>query len=243
MQKITLFIIIYLLIGLNTFAQEIVTDRPDQTESSSTVPLKSLQIESGLMIENMNRSADRAYFIPTTLFRYGLSKNFELRLGEQLVNYSDQTALSDLELGFKVQILRKEDIDTEIAFLSHVIVPTGADWISSSSIGSVSKLALSQTFTDALGIGANFGYSNFGEGSGDLTYSAVFGIGITEQLGSYYELYGELADMNDWISNFDAGLTYLLQPNLQFDFSFGLGLNQTMNYMALGVSWNIGGYK
>nr|WP_321452957.1 transporter [uncultured Carboxylicivirga sp.] len=241
MQKISLLIIIFLLIGLNTFAQEIVTDRPDQTESSSTVPLKSLQIETGLMIENMNRSADRAYFIPTTLFRYGLSKNFELRLGEQLVNYSNQTALSDLEIGFKVQILRREDINTEIAFLSHLTLPTGADWISGNSVGSVSKFAISQTFTDALGIGANFGYSNFGEGSGDLTYSAALGVGITEKLGSYYEIYGELADMNDWFSSFDAGLTYLLQPNLQFDLSFGLGLNQTMNYMALGVSWNIAG--
>ncbi|MCU4164700.1 transporter [Carboxylicivirga caseinilyticus] len=239
MKKILLLLISCLFAGFQVFSQHIITDRPDQTESSSTIPIRSFQIESGLMVENLNRSSDRAYFIPTTLFRYGLSRIFELRLGEQLVNYSGKTALSDLELGFKVQILRKDAIDTEIAFLSHVLIPTGTEWISSNSVGSVSKLAISQPLSDALGVGTNLGYANCGEGNGDFLYSAVLSVGLTEKLGSYYEVYGEYTNMNQWISNFDAGLTYLLKSNFQLDLSFGLGLNQTMNYLALGFSWNI----
>jgi hypothetical protein len=36
-------------------AQELVTDRPDQTESAVTVPLNSLQIETGFVYESLKR--------------------------------------------------------------------------------------------------------------------------------------------------------------------------------------------
>ena len=51
-------------------AQEIVTDRPDQTESSTTIPNKSFQIEMGFGSGNYN--SERLSLLPTTLFRYGL---------------------------------------------------------------------------------------------------------------------------------------------------------------------------
>ena len=39
------------------------------------------------------------------------------------------------------------------------------------------------------------------------------------------------------ISNFDSGFTYLVKDNLQIDLSFGLGINNKMNFQAIGVSW------
>ena len=50
MSRITFFIAMFLL-NTAIMAQTIVTDRPDQTESSSTVPLGSLQIEGGFLHE------------------------------------------------------------------------------------------------------------------------------------------------------------------------------------------------
>jgi len=62
---------------------DLITDRPDQTESSSTVPKNSLQIETGVIYENF--SNDNTEFqnlgLGTTLLRYGVWGNFELRLG------------------------------------------------------------------------------------------------------------------------------------------------------------------
>jgi hypothetical protein len=61
---------------------DLVTDRPDQTESSVTVPHKSLQIETGFVFERFihdDYTFDN-YGIASTLFRYGLLKNMELRL-------------------------------------------------------------------------------------------------------------------------------------------------------------------
>ena len=64
-------------------ASEIVTDRPDATESSSTVPKNTLQIETGIIFESFKDQAVNLnnWALGTTLLRYGVWDNFELRLG------------------------------------------------------------------------------------------------------------------------------------------------------------------
>jgi hypothetical protein len=42
------------------------------------------------------------------------------------------------------------------------------------------------------------------------------------------------------MANLDAGITYLVNPNLQLDFSFGTGINHTMNFISAGISWRTG---
>lgn len=228
-------------------SSKIVTDRPDQTESSTTIPLKSFQIECGVLSGNynFNNSSEKLFLIPTTLLRYGLTKNIELRLVEQLISIkNEQTSeenfgLSDLELGAKIQILKNPDINTEIAFISHLVLPTGAVSITNDHAGTINKLAISHGLTDFLDLGYNIGYNYFGHEKGYATYSLALGLGLTKQIGAYIETYGEVAEFTDWISNFDSGITYLVTENVQLDFSFGIGLNQKMNYFSVGFSWNI----
>ncbi len=243
---------IILLLGgfaVNLTAQSIITDRPDQTESSSTVPHKSFQIEAGILFGDLNNEAQRLYLLPTTLFRYGLTRGIELRLGENLVNYKSESTsetrfgFSDLEFGAKFQILKREEKNTEIAFLSHAVFPTGSDGLSIDGYGTINKLALSHELNSFLGLGYNVGYDYFGNSWGAFTYSIALGAGFNEKLGAYLEFYGLSSDLTGFLVNFDSGLTYLIQENLQIDFSFALGLNHRMNYFAVGVSWNIGGKK
>jgi hypothetical protein len=228
-------------------AQEIVTDRPDQTESSTSIPIKSFQFESGVLLGNYNlaNSLEQLLLIPTTLFRYGLTKSIELRLVEQLVHIKnkqsseDNFGLSDLELGVKIQILKNPAINSEIAFISHLVLPTGAIGVTNEHLGTVNKLAVSHGITEFIDMGYNVGYSYFGNEKDYLTYSAAIGLGITKRIGAYFETYGEVVEFSDWISNFDSGITYMLKYNIQFDFSFGIGLNQKMNYFSIGYSMNI----
>jgi hypothetical protein len=223
-------------------AQEIVTDRPDQTESSTTIPHKSFQIEMGFGSENFD---NRLYFLPTTLLRYGLTKNIELRFGEQLAGYENMMTsefdfgLTDIEFGVKLQVFKRETINTEIAFLSHIIYPSGSAELTNSSFGTINKLAISHVLNRFLDFGYNLGYNYLGRSNGDLTYSAVIGIGLSQKLGMYFETFGEYSDFKELTSNIDSGLTYLIQDNFQLDFSMGIGLNQKMNYYSLGFSWNI----
>ena len=147
--------------------------------------------------------------------------------------------IRDLEVGTKIKLLKKENLKTEIAFLSHLIIPTGTKHISIDKYGTSNKLSISHEITENFGIGYNLGYNYFCEGNGDLTYSFAFGIGINEKVGIYIEPYGEMANLDEFISNFDTGFTYLVNENLQLDFSFGAGINQSMNYMSIGCSWLI----
>ena len=53
----------------------------------------------------------------------------------------------------------------------------------------------------------------------------------------YVEIFGEEGN-NLSQSNFDSGITYLIKNNLQLDLSFGEGLNNSLSYFSVGLSWN-----
>ena len=246
-----LLLLVLLLLSSVNYGQELITDRPDQTESSSTIPKRSLQIESGLLIgfaEGENISL-REILAPTTLFRYGVTNGFEIRVVNQLISIKNKntsesfTGIGDLEVGAKVQLFKKEGVNAEVAFLTHVVLPTGTDEVSIGNYGTINKLSISHVITDNIGIGYNVGYNYFGIDNGFFTYSLVFGIGITEKAAFYLETYGNVGILDKYLSNFDAGFTYLLKQNFQLDFSFGTGINYTMNYISAGFSWNIGMLK
>lgn len=246
-NKRSILFLVLITIGKLSFAQTIITDRPDQTESSSTVDKGSLQLESGVLLGFTEEKSikQRQILAPSTLFRLGITKSIELRVLNQFESLKNQkegndvNGISDIEIGTKVQILRKENINTEIAFLSHLIIPTGSKDLTNDEYGTINKLSISHQLNDNIGIGYNVGYNYFGEGKGDLTYSIALGFGITERASIYVEPYGDLAEFEDHVSNFDAGITYLLKDNFQLDFSFGTGVNYNMNYISLGFSWNI----
>lgn len=244
--KTTILLLLILSIG-RLSAQTIITDRPDQTESSSTIEKGSIQIESGVLIGFTDEDSEtqRQLLAPSTLFRIGITKGIELRVLNQFESVKLQKStkeingVSDLEIGTKIQFLRNEDINTEIAFLSHLILPTGSSDLTNDEWGTINKLSISHQLNDKIGLGYNIGYNNFGKGNGDLTYSVAIGFGITEQVALYIEPYGDLTEFENHVSNFDAGITYLVKDNLQLDFSFGTGINYNMNYISVGFSWNI----
>ena len=242
------FRILFLLCcSITLAAQEIITDRPDQTESSSTIQKENLQIESGLLLEFLGEDiscSERNLLTPTTLIRYGLLDFAELRIVSQIEsvknNSTSFTGISDLEIGIKLQLLKKEKSLLEIALLSHIIIPTGSKEVSSNTTGSINKLCVSHRSNTNISIAYNLGYNYFGSGKGDLTYSFVLGSRINDKASVYFEPYGEFIEFEDNIININSGITYLLKDNFQLDFSFGTGINQIFNYTAIGFSWNIG---
>ena len=232
-------------------AQKIVTDRPDQTESSSTIAKGSLQIESGMLLgfAEIDDISLKTIMAPTTLFRYGLTDGLEIRVVNQYVNIENRntsekiSGIADLEIGAKIQIYQKEDKKTEVAFLSHLVLPTGSKDVSIDKVGTINKLSVAHEINDKIGLGYNLGYNYFGIDNGFFTYSLVLGIAINNKAGIYIEPYGEVDISDTYLSNIDAGFTYLLKDNFQLDFSFGTGLNYTMNYISAGFSWQLGAHK
>lgn len=240
-------IIFLLCCSITVAAQEIITDRPDQTESSSTILKGNLQIESGVLLEFIGEdilSTERNLLAPTTLIRYGFLDFAEIRIVTQIENVKNTsinvTGISDLEIGTKLQLLKKEQSLLELALLCHVIIPTGSKEITFNTTGFINKICVSHKSNTNINIGYNLGYNYFGSGQGDLTYSFVLGLRINNKASVYFEPYGEVIDFEDNLININSGVTYLLKDNFQLDFSFGTGINNTLNYTAIGCSWNIG---
>jgi len=243
-------------------AQILVTDRPDQTESSVTVPKGSLQWESGFWFEKDSKSlisVDQqvnSTGFNSSLLRYGITQKIELRLGVNVVNthvlYNRMGLLETITLntdlepvytGLKIKLVDESGFIPELAILGHFSIPklsTQKDVNIESDI----TLAASYTLNQSLGLGINMGshWSGNGIEYQDWFYSAVLSISHGEKLSSFWEVYSwdyELIGGKDIRA--DAGITYLLESNFQLDLSTGLGLSEYNPdfFISGGFSWRI----
>ncbi|PSR04744.1 MAG: hypothetical protein BRD50_02920 [Bacteroidetes bacterium SW_11_45_7] len=230
----------------NATSQSIITDRPDRTESSASVPKGALQIESGMLIgfeegQNGRRTRIEA---PATLFRLGIVKGLEIRVVNRLttIQYTERQiqGINDPELGVKLELWKPENRSTQIAFLSHVTIPLGTEDLTNNSYGTINKLAITHAISDRFDIGGNVGYDYFGEGVGIFTYSLALGHAVTDKMSIYIEPFGEVPEFETSRSGVNAGVTYLISDHLQVDFAFGTGTDHQMNYLTLGISWLTG---
>lgn len=233
---------------------ELVTDRPDQTESSAVVPLHSLQVETGLVLagDQTALAESRSFTYNTTLLRYGLFENFELRAGleylnerEKLLDTGDMSSLtgfSPLYLGFKTRITEERGWFPEIAFLGGVSLPfTALKDFRPLHPAATMRFAFSHTLSERLSFGYNLGAEWEGESGPGYFYTAALGIGLTRSLGMFVEAFGVMATEKENEHLVDAGFTWLVLPNLQLDFSGGLGLNEAASdyFISAGLSYRI----
>ena len=250
MNKLKILILCILAIT-NCIGQNIITDRPDQTESSSVINCGVIQVESGILISEDNNL--NHLYAPSTLFRIGILKNLELRLLSQYEYQTDSDFLSkgfnDIELGVKIQLLNNDSKAIEIAFLSHLIVPSGSINMSDHQFGIINKLCISHRSKNKLSFAYNLGYDFFhnsdtwDNSTNQFTYSFVSAFEVNNKVNIYIEPYGEIIVKKTTInqdqaviSNINTGLTYLVNKNLQLDYSFGTGLDNQSNFMTIGCS-------
>ncbi len=254
-----LIIILLIITSAYTFSQEVqpelVTDRPDQTESSSVVPHKALQIETGFILENDENDSykQRTFIYNTTLLRYGLLARMELRLGlayisqEMKFKNSDSlnliTGFSPLYAGFKISIVEEKGWIPEIAFLGGLLIPVTAheDFKAPYSAPAM-RFAFSHTLSERVSLGYNLGAEWYGETAvPDYFYSIALGVGIIDKIGAFVEAFGFVPEEGRANHLVDGGFTWLVLPNLQFDISGGLGLTKESidNYLSFGLSYRL----
>jgi len=236
-------------------APDLITDRPDQTESSCTVPKNSLQIETGFVFENFKHSQFEFNNLGfgTTLLRYGVWDNFELRLGsyyQQTHVKSDffnvdsiQSGMGPVLAGFKVYVIEERGIRPEISILADLTLNKvgNLDYRPTYTYSTI-KLSASHTLSNFFSLGYNFGFASDGEtASGLFVYSFVLGMSLADRVGAYAEIYGTSAEGDRPNTRVDGGLTYLILHNLQIDISGGMGLDSDvkMYYVSCGITWRI----
>ena len=244
----------FLICGVGASGQgELVTDRPDQTESSSTVDIGEVQIETGIVLtrtplgtgspEVVERTNDYA----TTLLRIGLLERAELRLitaystfDPGFMNAPVISGLQPLSVGMKVKLSEEKGIRPEIAFIGHLTLPwIGDENFTPDYVAPDFRFSLAHTLSERFSLGYNLGmYWDGAAPQGNLLYTIALGAGVVGPMSVFAELYGEIRERTSWVHNADFGLTLLLTQDLQLDASYGLPLTEGLrgHFFSAGIS-------
>ncbi|MBT8375533.1 MAG: transporter [Bacteroidia bacterium] len=234
--------------------QPLVTDRPDATEASSTVGKGILQFETGGQYESFEKNNIKSedYTFNTMLIRYGILDNLELRLGWDFVegvtkvngNTLDNvtSGFSPLLLGMKLDITEENGAMPEIALIGHVfpVFSASADYRPEYT-GVDFRFSLSHTLSERSSLGYNIG-AQWGNDSPEAAaiYTLAYGYSISEKLGLYAELYGDLPEDSSANHYWDAGITYLVNNDLQLDTYVGTSITEGQDFLlGLGFSYRV----
>ncbi len=232
----------------------LITDRPDATESPSLVRKGYLQIETGgFYTESEEDGLEiKETTFNTTLLRYGLLDNLELRLGLDYRTTSfefngndvggDLKGTSPLLLGAKIGIAPENGWMPQMALLGHLSLPfTASSDYKPENTAMDFRFAFNHTLSDRSGIAYNLG-ARLDADDPELKYlyTVSYGYGISDRIGTYIEIYGDFPEGSSANHLWDAGFTYLANDDLQFDVTFGSGLADGQNLLlSAGLSYRI----
>lgn len=216
-------------------AQEepLVTDRPDFTESTSTVAPRRVQAEAGYTFQR--EGSTDSHTLGELLLRIGLHPRAELRVGLSSYDIIDApegttTGLEDASLGAKLALLRRGQatpaLVPEVSVIVATSLPTGADALSSGGFDPEAKLALGWDVGDRAGVAANLNYTSISGGTGrqgELAGSVSLGMSLVERLDAFTEYYAffPTSGAEENAHHVNGGVTFQLTPNFQLDARLG----------------------
>lgn len=239
---------------------ELVTDRPDQTESAAVVERGRVQIEVGAAwsAERDAPNDEESFEAVAALVRIGLVERLELRVGwdgyiRQEVDLGrgrlTTEGAGDASLGAKLRLADELGGRPEMALLAGVSLPVGESGIGSERADPSFRFAAAHTLSDRLGLAYNVGVAwatetdRRGESHtlSSWVYTVAAGTSLGGALSGFVELFGEIpgSAAGDAAHSFDGGFTYLLRPHLQLDVAAGVGLTDAAPDWFAGVGVSI----
>jgi hypothetical protein len=248
-MKKFLFQSIFFLSVISARAQErLSADRPDATEGATLTPKRYFQAEVGLGAVNIN---DDDFYIthPDALFKYGISKRFELQfIAEYLSLYekyipSTKTTrgFTPCMIGFRAALWEEKKIIPKTS----VIVRAGFPFLASKTFRpdhaqAVVLLAMENTITDKIGLGYNVGpvWDGFNTTPGWF-YSLSSQFDLGKRWDFFLEVFGS-AQKNALAQNsIDTGLGFYINNDVKLDGYFGVGItdDSPKNFFGVGFSF------
>jgi hypothetical protein len=229
-------------------APELVTDRPDQTESASVVPPGFYLLETGVSYSRDEEEGDtlRTLAGPGTLVRIGVGGRTEVRVGWDGWVDADRgvSGVGDGELGVKVKLREELGALPEMAILGGVSLPVGDEELTSDEYDPSVRVAFAHTLSERVGLSYNLGAERFTEGDTftRYLYTVALGAGFTDRLGGFVELFGEEPESDapggSQVS-LDGGVTYLVRANLQLDAYAGAGVSDDAPDWIAGIGLSV----
>ena len=233
-------------------SQSIVSDRPGQSFSPTTVSPNTLQWQSGLQYtEQCNDCGVQDFntFLFTNFFRYGILNILEIDGGIDYLSFSmgpsggvpTSNGISSLIFGGRLNFLGNDGGSTTVGLMGLV---NFSNWVSedfqTDDPATVVKLLLGQSINDQWGLAANLGFSTNGGGDsqGDYTFNVSYA--PFDKWSFFLENYGSF-DNNDFNTFFDGGAGFLLSDKIQLDLFLGYGKNEGFRdlFVSGGISWNL----
>ena len=228
--------------GKKEFKEEIVTDRPDFTESPNTVDSGHFQFELGYTFVEDTDLKVKEQTVPEMLTRIGLADDLEARVvfvgfESSEVSGNKVEGVSDLGLGFKHNMYEQNGIIPDLSFITELYLPTSD---ASNDVRPLLKYLWGYDL-DKISITGNFNFSApEGEDGRYFEYSNSVAVGtsLTSKLGAYIEYFG-IYPVDDVIepaeSYLNGGFTLLANSDVQFDLRAGFGLNEDAANFFTGI--------
>jgi hypothetical protein len=234
--------------------EPLVTDRPDFTNSSVTVGMGVVQLESGYTFtyNDDEPTTTKEHSYPELLLRVGMFAEWcELRLGWNYGNSAesvfgagdlDLEGAQDLYLGSKICLTPQSGYKPETGIVIESTLPTGAGGFTSGEVLAGVDYVYGWTVNDFFDIGGSTQAHRAIDPNNTDFYvqfaqSITTGYTWTEKFGGYAEWYvlapaGAVSAQNQHY--FNTGITYLITDNIQWDFRAGVGLNDAADDMFTG---------
>ena len=228
---------------------DISADRPGMSTPPALAEPKTVQVETGFSYEqsHLDNSFRETILYNTTLLRFGINKNFEIRLHTDFAGVRTDsltvTGFNPLGIGTKVLLFEHKGILPRTSFLFNLTLPwIGKKEFRPSNLAPSFYLLMQNNIGEKFSICYNVGLEYDGETVTPREFAAVcLGYGLTEKLNVFVESYNWFYT-NSGPGNFaDFGLAWLPRHNLQFDISGNVSFREISKYrmISFGVAWRI----
>ncbi|HVF10770.1 MAG TPA: transporter [Abditibacteriaceae bacterium] len=233
----------------NKESEPIITDRPDFTESTETVPDRMTQVEGGATITRA--SSEKSRTLGELLIRKALGRKLELRIGvpthlRVVDGNGSASGFEDGSLGFKVMLSQGSQQSglkkPRVSLIGATSLPTGSKRFRENTLQPEVTLALGWDLTERVGLASNLNYaylSEEGERFSEFSGSLSLAYSLSERVGSYVEFFGFVPSGGRADTRFlNGGFTYLINNDFQLDARLGFGLGNPGN--GSDYFWGIG---
>lgn len=219
-------------------SETIVSDRPGQANAAYTVGKGVLQGQHGINFIEVASTIKTLAFSNT--FRYGVLDKLEISSTLIYQNGDLRDGLRFTNVGGRYSLLENEGWIPAIAVQGQLLLPWQSKEFKRDQLGTLWNINTNNSLGESFSLSTNWGVAFEGNDNIDPSWFYVWNLGysINDQWGTFAEIYGNLNDFN---SNFDTGLSYLINNNLQLDAGLGVDLSNAGDYWFgdIGISWRI----
>jgi len=226
----------------------IVSNRPSFTTGTYTLKPNTVVLELGYQRafndNGVNRSTET---LPMLDLRLGLTSKFEMDIlwsgkkSYQVDGKVSTSAFSDVALGSKYRLVQKQSYN--LSFLGILSFPTGSATATSEHIDPTVGLSWDRVLSkniSAFGIFQGTSYVSSDKRVYDFQPAVGFAFSHKKGWGSFIEYYSTvpLRSNGDIQHAIDAGVTYLITNDFQWDINGAVGLNEkSENYIGSGIAY------